>query len=196
MNLRLTKASLLLPLVLLFPPAMANSEPEPSLAKVVSYVAEVFRVHEMMTKAAVQQTAGEPEVQAMMKAAFADFYIDDLAARLAVPLSKSLPPAEATPCLAFIESDDGAALLAVAKKAETTKLLAEVISKMPQPQQRNTKEFFGSHCFGKVSSFVGSKEARDISRRYGMQLACYYVERTDPKMAEVSKKTYGDCSNL
>lgn len=196
MKLLLTRTTALLSLVLLFSPAMADSKPEPSLAKIVSYVADVFRVREMMTKVAVQQSAGQPKVQAMMKAAFADFYIDDLAARLAVPLSESLPPAEATPCLAFIESDDGAALLAVAKKLETTKLLAEAISKMPQPQQRKTREFFDSHCFEKVSSFVGSKEARDISQRYGMELACYYIERTDPKMANVSKKAHEDCSNL
>ncbi|MEH6417165.1 hypothetical protein [Pseudomonas sp. CGJS7] len=196
MNLLLARTTALLSLALLFSLAMADSKPEPSLAKVVSYVAEVFRVREMMTQATVQQSAGDPKFQAAMKAAFADIFINDLAARLAVPLSESLTPAEATPCLEFIESDDGAAFLAVAKQAETTKLLGEAVLEMPQPQRRRTREFFDSRCFKTVVSFLGSKESLDISQRYGLEVVCYFIKRTDPKMANVSKKAREDCSKL
>lgn len=185
-------------LLLAFPASAAEVEPtpDPSLTKLVAYVGEVAQVEKRMNQAAVEQTDGQPQIRALMQAAFADFDMNHVAARVAVPLSASLSPAQAAPCLAFIDSEDGNALLAASKKAKSVDSLSQELSKLPTPQQRTAGDFIDSHCFKAVIAFLGSQEARNISTSYGAQLACYYVARTDPEMAERSRKMYGDCSNL
>ena len=161
-------------------------------ARIVAYLFEVFGGREALVQATLNEASAEPELRTIAEAALASFDIESLAAEFSSPLSQALPANESGQCLVFIESTDGAALLAAGQKAGSQQELLRQLESLPSQEQSAVLEFFNSSCFKKTIGFLGSQEASQISRRYGKSLVCRYAERTNPDMLGVLR-SHGEC---
>jgi hypothetical protein len=166
-----------------------------SPAKVVTYLFEIFHGKDALVQAMLRQTTNEPELRDIAQGASASFEIEALAAQFANPLSHALSPQEAEQCLAFIESRGGAALLSASQRAASAKELPRHLDMLPTQEQRAVLAFFDSSCFKKTTAFMGSQEAREISRDYGKSLMCSYAERTSAEMVGILR-SHGECQEL
>jgi hypothetical protein len=157
-----------------------------SPAKVVTYLFEIFHGKDALVQAMLRQATNEPELRDIAQGASASFEIEALAAQ---------SPQEAEQCLAFIESRGGAALLSASQRAASAKELPRHLDMLPTQEQRAVLAFFDSSCFKKTTAFMGSQEAREISRDYGKSLMCSYAERTSAEMVGILR-SHGECQEL
>lgn len=171
-------------------PATARSP-----AKLVTYLFEIFRGKDALVQALLRQTSGEPELRYIVQGASISFDIEALASQFATPLSHALSPHETEQCLAFIESKGGVALLSASQRAASANELPRHLDILPAQEQRAVLAFFDSSCFKKTTAFMGSQEARQISRSYGKSLMCSYAERTSAEMVDVLR-SHGECQEL
>lgn len=160
--------------------------------KIFTYMFDVFHGREALTQAMLKQTSGESELTKIAQDAFVYFEIETLAVQLSAPLSQALSPSETEQCLAFIESEAGAALLRASQSAGSVSGLPRQIDMLPAQEQAAILAFFDSNCLNKTNAVLLSKEAQQISRLYGKSLMCSYAERNSVEMLD-ALRGLGEC---
>lgn len=164
----------------------------PGPAKVVTYLFNFFRGKDALAQALLRETSGEPELRHIAQESLAYFDIEALAWEFSKSLSQVLTPHEIEQCLAFIESKDGAALMSASQQAASSSELPRLLELLPAQEKTAVLGFFNSNCTKKTIEYIGSQEARGVSRNYGKGLMCSYAENTSVEMLRVLKD-HGEC---
>jgi hypothetical protein len=170
----------------------AQAAPTTGSAKLVTYLFEVFRGHEVILQSMREQMPTDPAEKAMMEGSIAAFDVDDLAARLDVPLSQLLTPQEAEHCAALIASDSGTDLADAARGVATLDDLLPALEKLPTPKKDAIAAMFEAPCFKKTIAYINSAEANQVSSDYGKSLVCDYLAKTEPEKSALAKQ-HGLC---
>jgi len=155
-------------LLLLCGAVAAQAAPTTGSAKLVTYLFEVFRGHEVIVQSMREQLPADPAQKAMMEGSIAEFDVDALAARLDVPLSGLLTPEESEHCAALIASESGTDLADAARRVAIAAMIE-------------------APCFKKTLAYINSAEAQQVSSDYGKSLVCDYLARTDPEKSALAK---------
>ena len=179
-------------LLLLCGSVAAQTAPASGSAKLVTYLFEVFRGHEVILQSMREQMPTDPAEKAMMEGSIAAFDVDELAARLDVPLSQLLTPQEAEHCEALITSESGADLAEAARRVATLDDLLPALEKLPTPKKDAIAAMFEAPCFKKTIAYINSAEANEVSSDYGKSLVCDYLARTDLAKSALAKQ-HGLC---
>lgn len=173
------------------PPAPVETAPA-GPARLVVYLFEVFHGKHALNQQIVEQTASEPKLRAVAEAAVAGFDTGALAARLEPLLSQALPAQRYEPCLAFIESEDGAAAMAASRKAASPSELLAQLQALPPQRQQALERFVSTECYAKTLAVISSEPGRRISAEYGKGLVCQHVAATRPELLDKLKQ-HGEC---
>ena len=179
-------------LLLLCGAVAAQTAPASGSAKLVTYLFEVFRGHEVILQSMREQMPTDPTEKAMMEGSIAAFDVNALAARLDVPLSQLLTPQEAEHCAGLIASDSGTDLADAARQVATLDDLLPELEKLPPPKKDAIAAMFEAPCFKKTIAYINSAEANQVSSDYGKSLVCDYLAKTEPEKAALAKQ-HGLC---
>ncbi|MBX9402527.1 hypothetical protein K4L06_14540 [Lysobacter sp. BMK333-48F3] len=173
------------------PPAPAETAPT-GPAKLVVYLFDVFHGKHALNQQLVEQTASDPRLRAVAEAALAGFDTGALAAKLEPLLSQVLPAQQFEPCLAFVESEDGAAMMAASRKATSPNEIVAQLQALPPQRQQALERFVGTECYAKTLAVMSSEPGRRIFGEYGKGLVCRYVADTHPELLDKLKQQ-GEC---
>lgn len=179
-------------LLLLCGAVAAQTAPASGSAKLVTYLFEVFRGHEVILQSMREQMPTEPAEKAMMEGSIAAFDVNALAARLDVPLSRLLTPQEAEHCAALIASESGTDLADAARGVATLDDLLPALEELPTPKKDAIAAMFEAPCFKKTIAYINSAEANQVSSDYGKSLVCDYLAKTEPEKSALAKQ-HGLC---
>ena len=169
------------------PATAAQAAPTTGSVKLVTYLFEVFRGHEVIVQSMREQLPADPAQKAMMEGSIAEFDVDALAARLDVPLSGLLTPEESEHCAALIASESGTDLADAARRVATLDELVPALEKLPTPKKDAIAAMIEAPCFKKTLAYINSAEAQQVSSDYGKSLVCDYLARTDPEKSALAK---------
>ena len=161
-------------------------------AKLVVFLFEAFHGKQALTRLVTDQTAGDPKLRAVAEAAVAGFDTAALAAQLEPMLSQALTPQQFEPCLAFVDSEDGAAVMAASRKASSQDDILAQLQALPPPRQKALERFVTTDCYAKTLTVIASEPARRISADYGKGLVCRHVANTRPELLDKLKQ-HGEC---
>lgn len=165
-------------------PVVADTGGQAQAQRVLGYLMSFF---DLDLKLADHVRATAPEL--MPAAARID--LDELAARLSLPLSRSLAPDEASACLAFVDSPHARVALD-ATEGRTSQQALAAIRELPTESQAAIEGFFRLPCAQKSIEFLASPEAKRISQAYGKEVGCGHLARTEPEVHARARER-GEC---
>ncbi|RNF86369.1 hypothetical protein [Montanilutibacter psychrotolerans] len=168
----------------------AESAQDPG--RIIGYLLSMYNADRMMMRRVDIDTAGEPELRAIARAALDKFSVDEVARQASAPLAKTLTPQEVAQCLAFIDSEDGHVLLALGKAAIDSRALAESVDALPAEQKSRVNQAFQSSCMTKTLAFMSSEPAKKAMYDYGGNLVCEHAQTTDPEALK-TLRSHGKC---
>lgn len=160
--------------------------------RIIGYLLTMYNADKLMMRRVDIDTAGEPELRAIARAALEKFSVDEVARQASAPLSETLSPQEVAQCLAFIDSEDGHVLLTLGKAAIDARALAESVEALPTEQKDRVNQAFQASCMAKTLAYMGSEPAKKAMYDYGGNLVCEHARSTDPDALKILR-SHGKC---
>lgn len=165
-------------------PGVVPAGPGP-LTGTMAFMFEMANGSARVKEGLLREAGSDPALQDIFKGAVEKFLLEDLAARLAVPLEASMPAADMAECTRFASSPASSAFAKAAQGAMEMNALLEAYRSLPDAHKKEVDRYFGSACGKKVAEYLNTDQARSIGRAYGEEITCEYVKEARNEMLAI-----------